>query len=77
MKYKKELERFIERVNEYGSYYIHDASFSFYFKKWVMLPSCGRRFKMDKEQFEEFTNQTTARFMGYCSYAQGIGLDSL
>lgn len=77
MKYKKELKRFIEIVNEFGYYYIYDASFSFHFEKWVMLPSCGRRFRMDKEQFEEFTNQTTARFMGVCTYGQGIGLDSL
>lgn len=77
MKYKKELKRFIEKVNEFGSYYIYDASFSFHFEKWVMLPSCGRRFKMDKEQFEEFTNKTTARFMGVCTYGQGIGLDAL
>ena len=42
-----------------------------------MLPSCGRRFKMDEEQFEEFTNKTTARFIGYCTYGQGIGLDAL
>lgn len=77
MKYKKELGKFIERVNELGTYYIHDASFGYHFEKWVMLPSCGRRFRMDKEQFEEFTNKTTALFMGVCTYAQGIGLDSL
>ena len=77
MKHKKELKRFIKMVNELGTYYIHDASFNYHFEKWVMLPSCGRRFRMDKEQFEEFTNKVTARFMGVCTYAQGIGLDSL
>lgn len=77
MKRKKELKRFIEIVNEIGSYYIYDASFSFHFEKWVMLPSCGRRFRMNEEQFEEFINKTTARFMGMCTYGQGIGLDSL
>lgn len=77
MKYKKELKRFIEQVNEFGNYYIYDASFSFHFEKWVMLPSCGRRFRMDRDQFEEFINNTTARCMGLCTYGQGIGLDSL
>ena len=77
MKHKKEFDRFVEKVNEFGSYYIYDASFSFHFEKWVMLPYCGRRFRMDKEQFEEFTNKTTALFMGVCTYGQGIGLDSL
>ena len=77
MKYKKELKRFIERVNEHGSYYIHDASFSFHFEKWVMIPSRRIRFKMDESQFEEFTSNTMARFIGYCTYGQGIGLDAL
>lgn len=75
MKHKKELERFIGIVNELGEYYIYDASIKFHFDKWVMLPSCGRRFRMDEEQFEEFTKQSTARFLGECTYAQGIGLD--
>lgn len=77
MKYKKELQRFIERVNEFGTYYIYDASFDYHFEKWVMLPSCGRRFKMNEEQFNEFSNKTTANFLGYCTYGQGIGLDVL
>lgn len=77
MKYKKELSRFIQRVNELGWYYIYDASFQYHFEKWVMIPSCGCKFCMDKEQFEEFTNKTTARFLGNCTYGQGIGLDSL
>lgn len=77
MKNKKELLRFIDKVNELGEYYIHDASIKYNFEKWVMLPSCRRRFKMDEEQFEEFTKKTTARFMGVCTYAQGIGLDAL
>lgn len=77
MKHKKEFDRFVEKVNELGNYYIYDASFSFHFEKWVMLPSCGRRFKMDKEQFNEFSKMTTAEFCGYCTYGQGIGLDAL
>jgi hypothetical protein len=77
MKNKKELKRFIGIVNDLGDYYIHDKSMKYHFEKWVMLPSCGRRFKMDEEQFEEFTNNTTARFIGYCTYGQGIGLDAL
>ena len=77
MKHKKELQRFINNVNKLGGYYIYDASLKYRFEKWVMLPSCGRRFRMDKEQFEEFTNRTTARFLGYCTYGQGIGLDAL
>lgn len=77
MKYKKELQRFIGIVNELGEYYIYDASIKYNFEKWVMLPSCGRRFKMNKEQFKEFTDKTTANFLGYCTYGQGIGLDKL
>lgn len=77
MKHKKEFDRFVEKVNELGNYYIYDASFSFHFEKWVMLPSRRIRFKMDESQFEEFTNNTTARFIGYCTYGQGIGLDAL
>ena len=77
MKYQKELEKFIEKVNEFGRYYIYDASIHYHFEKWVMVPTCGRRFRMDKEQFEEFTNKTTAHFVGFCTYGQGIGLDSL
>lgn len=77
MKNKKELSRFIDRVNEFGKYYVCDASFSFHFEKWVMVPSRRIRFKMDESQFEEFTNNTTARFIGYCTYGQGIGLDAL
>lgn len=77
MERKKELQRFIGIVNELGEYYIHDASFQHHFEKWVMIPSCGRRFRMNKEQFEEFANKTTARFLGNCTYGQGIGLDRL
>lgn len=73
----KELDRFIERVNELGGYYIHDASFSFHFEKWVMLPFAGIRFRMDEEKFNEFTSRTNAKLLGYCTYGQGIGLDRL
>lgn len=77
MKKKKELDRFIERVNELGRFYIHDASFSFYFEKWIMLPFAGIRFRMDEEQFNEFMSRTNANFLGHCTYGQGIGLDRL
>ena len=77
MKHKKDLQRFIDIVNELGGYYIYDASIKYNFEKWVMLPSCGRRFKMNEEQFKKFTDETTASFLGYCTYSQGIGLDVL
>ena len=77
MKHEKELLKFIEVVNEVGAFYIYDASIKYNFEKWVMLPSCGRRFKMNEEQFKEFTEKTTANFLGYCTYGQGIGLDKL
>jgi len=77
MKSKKELKRFINIVNELGVFYIHDASMKYHFEKWVMLPFCGRRFKMNEEQFKVFSKETTAHFAGYCTYGQGIGLDKL
>ena len=74
---KKELQRFIDIVNNYGKYYIHDASFNNHFEKWIMLPPLGRRFRMNAEQYDFFISCSTAKFLGLCSYAQGIGLDKI
>ena len=77
MKHFQALQKFIEHVNRAGNYFIYDASFQHHFEKWVMLPKEGRRFKMNEEDFKTFSTFNKAKFSGFCTYAQGIGLDAL
>lgn len=74
---KATFTKFTKHVDEVGSYYVYDGSFSHHFEKWVMLPGVGRRYKMNENEYNVFMETTKAKFIGFCTYAQGIGLDPI